>query len=442
MVQPDGSLKTVAWSTRPGEGGAGAPALGTQPRGRSGSPAPRNGGTAGKSWWSRSTPATGRVRAQRRAARAPAPAGARSVLVVPMRGRRSCGALTLVAAGSGRRYGRPGPGRRGHRPARRARHGQRPALPRGAGGEPPQGRVPGHPVPRAAHAAQRHRGLAAHPAAGDAGERAAAGRQGRRDHRPQRPGADPAHRRHPGRLAHRRRQAAARTCGRVDLAAVIEAALDTVRPAAEAKEIRAAADPRPHGGAGLRRPRPPAAGGVEPALQRHQVHAARAGASRSALEAVDSQVEIIGRGHGPGIEPEFLPHVFERFRQADASSTRRHGGLGLGLAIVRHLVELHGGTVQAATSAGPHRRRLHGHACRAAASPPGRAARSTAAAADRRRRRRGAVARGLRVLVVDDEPDARELVATVLERCGAEVTAAASAAEASRRSATIASTCC
>ena len=90
--------------------------------------------------------------------------------------------------------------------------------------------------------------------------------------------------------------------------------------------------------------RPASADHLESALERRQVHSERrTGAGR--LERVNSHIEIVVSDTGKGIKPEFLPLVFDRFRQSDGSTTRRHGGLGLGLAIVRQLVELHGGTI-------------------------------------------------------------------------------------------------
>ena len=138
------------------------------------------------------------------------------------------------------------------------------------------------------------------------------------------------------------------------------------------------------------------------------------------------QMEIRVTDSGIGIPPEFLPHVFERFRQADSTTTRMHGGLGIGLAIVRHLVQLHGGTIRA-ESAGENKGArfvvsLPGApvpaAPRAAGLPPAEAA--------------GPSLRGLRVLVVDDQPDTRDLLRTVLESAEARVVTAASAAEARR----------
>lgn len=123
------------------------------------------------------------------------------------------------------------------------------------------------------------------------------------------------------------------------------------------------------------------------------------------------------RDTGVGIKPEFLPHVFERFRQADGSTTRRFGGLGLGLAIVRNLVELHGGTIRA-ESAGEDR-----GACFTVCLPP----QERAPGGESRRLRAGATdLGGLKVLVVDDEPDVLELLTRVLHDANAQVLHASS----------------
>lgn len=138
------------------------------------------------------------------------------------------------------------------------------------------------------------------------------------------------------------------------------------------------------------------------------------------LAQVNSHAQIQVSDTGQGIDPEFLPYVFDRFRQADSTTTRSHGGLGLGLAIVRHLVELHGGTV-IATSAGV------GQGATFTVSLP------VIALAEKISSPPLAAASNLdelRILVVDDEPDARELVATILTAHNAQVVTAASATEA------------
>jgi len=151
------------------------------------------------------------------------------------------------------------------------------------------------------------------------------------------------------------------------------------------------------------------------------------------LEGTVTMVRIVVADTGQGIEPEFLAHVFEPFRQADASSTRLHGGLGLGLAIVRYFVEAHGGTVSA-FSDGP------GHGARFLVVLPAIPA-AQQLAADEPVRTAGAVQTeggrkigtelaGLRVLFVDDQADARQLAQVILSRAGADVVLAASAAEA------------
>jgi PAS domain S-box-containing protein len=158
----------------------------------------------------------------------------------------------------------------------------------------------------------------------------------------------------------------------------------------------------------------------------------RGGRVQIRSERVNSHLEIVVSDTGQGISPDFLPHVFDRFRQADQKASRQHGGMGLGLAIVRHLVELHGGNVSA-TSEGegqgatftvrlpispiyqvdPSGARVHP------------AARDLLPANDTTER-----LDGLRILIVDDEPDTRDLLRQGLEYCGANVRLAGSAAEA------------
>src|SRR5204862_3179856 len=142
------------------------------------------------------------------------------------------------------------------------------------------------------------------------------------------------------------------------------------------------------------------------------------------LAGSGTQVEIVVRDSGEGISPEFVPHVFERFRQADSSTTRSHGGLGLGLAIVRHLVELHGGTVRAESEG-------EGRGATFVVQLPIRTdAPAVVQSADATGRRDPLTTlHGTRVLVVDDDPDAREILRAMLEDAGATVATTASAGE-------------
>jgi len=145
-----------------------------------------------------------------------------------------------------------------------------------------------------------------------------------------------------------------------------------------------------------------------------------------------ADVRLVVEDTGEGISADFLPHVFERFRQGDASNTRSHGGLGLGLAVVRHLVELHGGTIEA-RSEGEGRGATFTVVLPVAdpaplppeaPAPAGGADPSTCLPAD------APDLSGVRVLVVDDGEDVREVVSVVLRQCGAEVRAVGTASEA------------
>jgi CheY-like chemotaxis protein/two-component sensor histidine kinase len=213
-------------------------------------------------------------------------------------------------------------------------------------------------------------------------------------------------------------------------AACIDAALETVRPAADAKGIRLITLVDPAAG--------PIAGDpnrlqqvVWNLLSNAIKFTGKNGRVEVVLRRANSHVEIVVDDSGMGITAEFLPYVFDRFRQADASSTRASGGLGIGLAIVRQLVELHGGSVRA-VSAGRDRGAIFIVELPLMAIDDGlRGVRAhpTAMQVAAQDFKRLDLA-GIKVLVVDDEADAREIIALVLTTCGAEPITASSADEA------------
>ena len=216
--------------------------------------------------------------------------------------------------------------------------------------------------------------------------------------------------------------------GPVDLVAIVDAALDAVRPALEAKEIKIETIID----AGLR-----IISGDADRLQQVVwnllANAAKFTPNSGKVEVRVSydvtHVQIQVTDTGPGIDPAFLPHVFERFRQEDGSTTRTHGGLGLGLAIVRHLVELHGGVITAENRAdGP------GAIFTVKLQLPSGELRPETLASTYEVFKEGepeaASLEGLRVLIVDDERDTLDLVTMELAQRGARVTGVTSAAEA------------
>jgi len=211
-----------------------------------------------------------------------------------------------------------------------------------------------------------------------------------------------------------------------NLVPVIEAALDTIRPAAQSKSIElesgfASLDPVLGDPDRLQQV-------VWNLLSNAVKFTPPGGRVAVRLERVGSLAQIQVSDSGKGISAEFLPYVFERFLQADSTSTRSYGGLGLGLAIVRYLVELHGGTVQAASPG-------EGQGATFTVSLPlivrDQSERDTPALSNCKREAVPYSAlSGLRVLVVDDEADTLELLSTVFEQSGAKVTAVVSASEA------------
>jgi len=205
----------------------------------------------------------------------------------------------------------------------------------------------------------------------------------------------------------------------VDLLLVIESAIDTVQTAAIVKSIQIHAvlsDIRQVSGDAVR---------LQQIIWNLLTNAVKftpsGGRIDIRLEQIDNQAQITITDTGKGISPDFLPHIFESFRQEDASVTRNHGGLGLGMAIVYQLVEAHGGTVTA-DSPGEGKGAtftvrlplLNVNSKKNQSSPS---------------REQNLDLTSIRVLVIDDEPDSRELLAVMLTQAGAEVMSVASAAE-------------
>ena len=215
----------------------------------------------------------------------------------------------------------------------------------------------------------------------------------------------------------------------VTLAPVVQAAVEVVRPAAEAKglELQAVLDSE----VGAVTGDPERLKQVVWNLASNAVKfTPKGGRVEVRLARVEGHVEITVRDSGQGIRPDFLPHIFQRFEQADSTSTRAHGGLGLGLAIVRHIVELHGGTVHAESSGEGQGAVFTVRLLLAAAQTAGEAERRPPSPSAPASQCEEAALDGLRVLVVDDEPDNNDVVGTLLSSRGAEVRLAGSARQA------------
>ncbi len=219
----------------------------------------------------------------------------------------------------------------------------------------------------------------------------------------------------------------------VDLPSIVDVAVDAVRPAAEAKGIvlerRTGELPQRFSGDAVRLQQ-----SIWNLLSNAIKFTPAGGRVELDVRADDGQVIVQVTDTGCGISPDFKPYVFDRFRQLDSSSKRTHGGLGIGLAIVRHIVELHGGSVTC-ESAGADRGATF------TVRLPIRTEESAPIAVAPEVRQAGAMRpssdemvdlTGIKVLLVDDEPDARELLTEVLQQCGAIVVATHSADEAMR----------
>jgi PAS domain S-box-containing protein len=213
----------------------------------------------------------------------------------------------------------------------------------------------------------------------------------------------------------------------IDVVPVLHAALESVRPSADAKQITLVTAFSPQLGS-ITADATRLQQIVWNLLSNAVKFTPKGGRIELAAHRTASQLEITVTDTGEGIDPEFLPHVFEAFRQAETPSTRVHGGLGLGLSIVRYMAEAHGGTVTAESEG-------RGKGARFCVTLPIRAIRQEPAA----KKKEGVAAevpsamanlKGMRILVVDDDSEGRELIAAALRQAGAIVTAVSSALDA------------
>jgi PAS domain S-box-containing protein len=212
----------------------------------------------------------------------------------------------------------------------------------------------------------------------------------------------------------------------LELSQVVRAAVDVVRPAAEAKGVRLSCDFEPHQGS---------VSGDPHRLQQvfwnllsNAVKFTPAGGEvRVEVEQLPTHARVKVSDTGRGISPDFLPHVFDRFRQADSSTSRAQGGLGLGLSIVKYLVEMHGGSVGAHSDGQGRGASFTIDLPLAHAAEPRPPAAHTREGADDQAAH---ALSGLRVLLVDDDEDALQLLSILLRRHGVEAASAASASAA------------
>jgi CheY-like chemotaxis protein len=216
----------------------------------------------------------------------------------------------------------------------------------------------------------------------------------------------------------------------LDFANVVDMAIEGVRPAAEAKKIAIEAD-LDRANALMRGDADRLQQVVWNLLANAIKFTPKNGRVVVRLRRVESDLEFVVEDNGEGILPAFLPHVFDSFRQSDTTASRSHGGLGIGLSIAKHIVELHGGFVEAQSAGeGKGATFVVRLPILSLISTTFGVSRVPATALPGSNLAPPVGLEGIRVLVVDDDPDARDLVTYVLERCGMKARSAGSAREA------------